>query len=335
MIAFRLIAVASLVALVAMPLRAQQSDGETITIATPNTSLTFSAGYLAEDLGLWTKRGLKVKKIVISGIGALNAVISGSVDFAEASGSALTRAAAHGQRMLAIAITIDRPFIEIVLRKDLADAAGFDPAQTLAQRGLVLRGRTIAIESINASVHAYLRLVGARSGYSPDDIRIAAMQPNAALAAFATQQIDGFAQSLPWTLIPVQAGSARLIASGPNGDPTDLAPFAHNLVITRPETCERRKAICAAVGGGYAEAIGEIQEHPAEALALMQKRFATLDPKLLAIAFAAMRKVSPSPPVVTKAALENAEIFSIDAELLKPEEKLSSYDGLYTDQFVK
>src|SRR5262249_35037986 len=35
------------------------------------------------------------------------------------------------------------------------------------------------------------------------------------------------------------------------------------------------------------------------------------------------------------AALENGELYSIEAGLLKPEDKLKSYDGLYTDEYVK
>jgi NitT/TauT family transport system substrate-binding protein len=38
---------------------------------------------------------------------------------------------------------------------------------------------------------------------------------------------------------------------------------------------------------------------------------------------------------VSKVGLENAELFNIEAGLLKPDEKLKSYDGLFTDEFVK
>jgi len=40
-------------------------------------------------------------------------------------------------------------------------------------------------------------------------------------------------------------------------------------------------------------------------------------------------------PAVTKADIENSETFNVDAGLLKPEEKLKSVDGLFTDEFVK
>ena len=62
----------------------------------------------------------------ITGIGAINSVISGSSHFAQASASSFGRATARGQKLIAIATTIDRPFAQIVLRKEIAQAAGFD-----------------------------------------------------------------------------------------------------------------------------------------------------------------------------------------------------------------
>jgi len=67
----------------------------------------------------------------------------------------------------------------------------------------------------------------------------------------------------------------------------------------------------------------------------LKKRFTTLDDKVLAAAFETIRKISPSPPTISAKGLENAELFNIDAGLMKREDKLASYDGLYTDAFVK
>jgi NitT/TauT family transport system substrate-binding protein len=68
---------------------------------------------------------------------------------------------------------------------------------------------------------------------------------------------------------------------------------------------------------------------------LLKKRFEAFDDNLLAAGFEEIRKGAPRPPVVGKADLENAELYNIGAGLLKPEEKLKSYDGLYTDEYVK
>jgi NitT/TauT family transport system substrate-binding protein len=129
------LAVLAAVLLPAAPAHAQPGGGaENVVLAVPNVALTFAPGYLAEDLGLFAKHGLNLKSVVITGIGSANAVISGSADFAQISGATLTRAAARGQRLLGIVGTLNRPVIQIVLRKEIAAAAGFDPKAPLERR---------------------------------------------------------------------------------------------------------------------------------------------------------------------------------------------------------
>ncbi len=221
------------------------------------------------------------------------------------------------------------------MRKEIASAAGFDPKAPLEQRVQLMRGHTIAVDSINSVIHAYVLLLARRAGYNPDEIRIAPMAPNSAIAAFQTRQVDGFAMSMPWPLQPVLEGSAVVIASGSDGDPPDMYPFGHNVFVAKPETCERRKSACTKLGKAMVEAINTMLDRPAEALVVLEKRFAAFDAKLLAAGFAEIRKGAPRPPAITKADLENAELYNIGAGLLKPEEKLKSYDGLYTDEYVR
>ena len=102
--------VAVALALVA-PSQAQQAVDE-VTMAVPAVGFPFVASYVADGLNLWEKHGLRVRTIVIAGIGSTNAVISGSVEFAQMSGLSLTRAAASGQRLLAIVNTTDKPITE-------------------------------------------------------------------------------------------------------------------------------------------------------------------------------------------------------------------------------
>jgi NitT/TauT family transport system substrate-binding protein len=311
-----------------------QADEE-IILADPAFSLTFAAGYVANDLNLWGKHGIKVKTVSITGIGAINSVISGSSHFAQASASSFGRASARGQKLVAIATTIDRPFAQVVLRKEIAEAGGYDAKAPLQRRGALLKGRTIAVDSINSMIHAYVRLVATRSGVNADDIRVAPMAPASMLAAFESKQIDGYAMSLPWPQKAVQDGEAVVIASGPDAEPSDMVPFGHNLIVTKQETCEKRKELCMAVGQSIKEAAAFIKNKPDEAYAVLKKRFPTLDDKLLKASFEELRKVTPSPPTVSEAIIENAEKLNIDAGLLKPDEKLKSYSGLFSNEFVK
>ena len=306
---------------------------EETSLAYPNVAFTFSAAYVAEDAGFFAKQGLKLKPLLIAGPGATNAVISGSADFALASTVVQTRAAARGQRLLSIANPTDRPVVQIILRKDLVP--NFDAKAPLADRIRLLRGRTLAVDAIGSIIHGYPLMLAKRAGFDPSEMRISPMAPPTALAALQSRQIDGFAMSMPWPIGPVLAGQATLIASGPDGDPPDMVPFGNATLITKPETCERRKTVCQKMGRAMVEAVAYLHDHPVETLALLKKRFSTLDDKVLAAGFEQLRKSTPRSPVTVRAALENGERYNIEAGLLKPDAKLKSYDGLYTDEYVK
>ena len=331
---FRLVSAAAMACLLAPGAQAQEKLHDA-TFAVPAFSLSFALHYLADDLGLWQKHGLNMKSVLIAGVGSANAVISGSADAGDASPTTLTRAVAHGQKLLAIGAMQDRLFVEAVLRKDLAEAAEFDPKAPLAQRVQALKGRTIAVESINSIIHAYVRLLAHIGGFDPEEIRVAPMQPANMLAAFESKQIDGFAMSLPWPLVPVLKGEAVTIASGLNGDPPDMVPFDQAMVVVRPDTCDTRPWLCEGVGGALADGAAFVHDHPAAAQALLAKRFPTLDAKVVAAAFEALKSVTPSPPAPTEEALANAERLNVEAGLLKPDERLQSYDGIFTDKYVK
>lgn len=313
-----------------------QAQLQDVIMAVPSEGLAYSMSYIADAQSLWEKHGLRVKTVVIAGIGSTNAVISGSADVAHASGATLIRAAARGQRLLAIVGVSNRASVEIVLRKSIADAAGFDPNAPLEKRALVLRGRTISIDAVNSIDQAYLHLIAKRGGFDPEAISLAVMKADNALAAFAINQIDGMAMSPPWPQSLTLDGRAVVVASGLDGDPPDLVPLTTTVVLTRPEICATRRIICEGVGQAMKEAGGILRDHPTdEVVPIIAKRLPTVDPKLIAAVIEKVRKATPNPPAVTRAGLENAERINIEGGLLKPEEKLATYDGLATDEFVR
>jgi ABC-type nitrate/sulfonate/bicarbonate transport system substrate-binding protein len=320
-----------------LTLSAPLARGETLqhaTLANPSVSLSMAASYLAEDLGFFRQNGLDVNLIVINGLGAINAVISGSAEFSESSGPSLTRAAAKGQRLLAIAQLADRPTIQLVLRKEVAEAAHFDPAAPLAIRAQALKGRTVAVDAVNSINHAFVKLLAKRGGFDESQMSIAILPAPSALAAFESGSIDGFASGAPWPQQTLLEGKAVMIASGPDGDPPDAVPFASLVLVARPDTCATGD-LCAKMGRSIAAAVSFLHTHPDEALAALQKRLPTFTPALLKSSFEVVRRTSPDPPAPTLKALENCEIFSVEAGLLAPEDRLKDYDGLFTDRYVK
>jgi len=317
-------------------LAATAARGEGTSLALPATSLTFTAAYVAEDKGFWKDQGLEVKQVLIQGVGAPNAVIAGSVDFTLTTASTFGRAAARGQRMLVIANLLDKPMMELVLRKDVASAKGFDPNAPLAQRAKALRGATIGVDGIYTNLHAYTQLVAIRAGLDPEtDIRVTPIQAPNMPAAIKTKSIDGFASSLPWTIDAVQSGEAVMVASSPRGDVPELLPFNYAVLMTRPSLCADQRAICEKMAHGFVLANQYIKDHPQETVALVKPRFATMSDAILAASVDIIRTATSVPPMPTLKGFEDSEQFNVNARVMKPEEALKSFDGLYTTDFVK
>ena len=180
----RVAAFAVLVGLVPTAGHAQDIE---ILMALPAPTLTFSSAFIAEDAGFYKKEGLKVSHRILVGVASPNAVIAGSADFTIGTGPVYLRAAAQGQRLLTILNLIDRPLVEMVMRKDVADAAGITEKSPFADRAKALKGKTIGIQGVGSIVHAWQRLVTARAGLDIEkDVRIAPMDPPAMLPAITT-----------------------------------------------------------------------------------------------------------------------------------------------------
>jgi NitT/TauT family transport system substrate-binding protein len=306
-----------------------------VVIALPAPTLTFSAPFLAEDAGIYKKEGLNVSHRMLVGVEAVNAVIGGSADFTVSTGPVFLRAAAKGQRLLAIANLIDRPLVELVLRTDVYDALHVNDGMTLKQRGALLKGKTIAIQGVGSIIHAWERFVVVRGGLDPEtDVRIAPMDPPAMLGALQTKAVDGFATSLPYTTQAVLSGAAKMLASAPDGIAPDMIPFPYGIVMGKPQTCESNPEKCRRVVHALAEATKMIHDQPAKALEILTKRFSRMDPKVLATAWKTVAHAHATDLRVTPAVLAKGDAMNIEAKLLDPKDKVASYDGLYTDKYL-
>jgi ABC-type nitrate/sulfonate/bicarbonate transport system substrate-binding protein len=308
---------------------------EHAVLAIPAEAILFMAHYVAVDKNMFRDAGVDLDTRFVVGMGAMNAVIAGSAEFSYSSGGSLTRAAMRGQRLLAIANMNDHHGQQIVLRKDLAEAAHFDPNAPLSVRAQVLKGRNIAVDGIGTVVHAFVRVVAKAGGYDPDSITVSPMQPVDSIAAMKRGAIDGFTSAPPWIQLVVKEGSAVIVADGVKGDPQELVPIGSAMLVTRPQLCTERPTLCAKMGHVMLEAANFVHEHPQETIAVLKKRFPTIDDDVLKASYEAVASMTPQPPVVTAAELAHAEQMNLDAGFLKPGEKLGKYDGLFTDAYVK
>jgi len=303
----------------------------TVVVALPTASLSFAPSYIAEDAKLWDRLGLKVKLTVIAGVGATSAVVAGGADFSNTAASAVLMANAHGQKLLAIGNTLDRPLIEIVLQSGAPGRGG----SATADISQTLKGRTLAVDSVNGMSHAYLKYIFRRSGLDPEkDLTVAPMQPPNMLAAFQTKAVDGFAMSPPWTTIAAESGGVIAVSS-PRGDLPELMPFAYNVIVARPDYCKAKADICRKLLAGYNQALAFLKDNPVDSADLLKRRFPQLKPDIVEKALEIVRSASPTTVAISDAGWSNTQEFSIAAGLLTPADRLSSFADLYTNDYGK
>jgi ABC-type nitrate/sulfonate/bicarbonate transport system substrate-binding protein len=328
-------ALPALAAVSVVALATPAARAEDTILAIPGQNVLFLSRYIADDQHLWSKEGLNVKILDIIGIGSMNAVIAGSADFSMGSGPTVTRAWAKGQKVSALLTAISQSGQSIVIRKDIADAAHFDPNAPIAERGKVLKGRTIAIGGVGAIPDVVLKVIAKDAGVAPGDVIAPPMQPPEFMAAFAAKKIDGFSNSPPFVEQVLGDGTGVLVSSSSKGEPKEFSPVSAALLLTRGDFCAGHKTICEKMVHGIYEATQIIRNDPQTSLAVMKAHFGTYSEKTLQAAYETVKAMTPNNPITTPQELENGDNMNAAAGFLKPEDKLPDYKPLIDNSYVK
>ena len=322
-------------AFAAVTLAASAVRAEDATLAIPGQNVLFLSRYIAEDQHLWSKQGLNVKILNIIGIGSMNAVIAGSADFSMGSGPTITRAWAKGQKVSALLTAISQSGQSIVIRKDIADAAHFNPNAPITERGKILKGRTIAIGGVGAVPDVVLKVIAKDAGVAPQDVIAPPMQPPEFMAAFAAKKIDGFSNSPPFVEQVVSDGTGVLVSDSRKGEPKEFSPVSAALLMTRGDFCAGHQTICEKMVHGIYEATQIIRNDPQTSLAVMKAHFGTYSDKVLQAAYETVKAMTADKPITTPQELENGDSMNATAGFLKPEDKLPDYKPLIDNSYVK
>jgi ABC-type nitrate/sulfonate/bicarbonate transport system substrate-binding protein len=334
----RYLPIAMILAGIASPLPAH-ADVEKTSMAFPAVTPMFASSWVAQDAGIYTEVGLAVSEQVIQGIGSTNAVISGSMDFANASGVTLTRAAARNQPIIGIANTVDRSGFWIILSKKAAEERHFDPKAALVERAKLLKGLKFAVGGIQAIPHSYLNAVAKVGGLDPQkDLIVSAIVSPETPGAMQAGAVDGASVGQPIVDQVVLSQGAVIIADGTTADPVDPPWLKHvdaNVIIVKKQTCIEHKSLCVKMGQALVKAAAFIHDHPTETAAILGKRTRITDPKILDAMYKVTRESAPRAPVLDAKGLETADQLNVEAGFLPADQKLSSYEAIFTNEYVK
>jgi len=313
----------------------QAAELEHTSMAQTPAIMAFLSAYIAEDAGIWRENGLDVKVINLPGVATVNAVIAGSADFALSGSDALTRAAAKGQKLLALAAINNQSGQVTSLRKEIAEKAHFDPNAPLAQRVKALKGTTIADGGPGSVADLFMKTIMRIGGLAPSDVTLSSIGAFELIAAFQRRAIDGMSFSMPYSLEVAHSGDAVIIADGTKNEPKEFMPLAAGLLLTRPQLCTDHRSICEKMTHSMLLAVKFLLARKDDSIAILQKRFPKTDPAVVRASYEAVSRMTNDPPAITTQALKNGDLMNEQAGFMKIEDAVSSYDGLFTNEFLK
>lgn len=323
--------------LAALALTRPAAAEDEVVFALPAINLAFAPVFIADQLGYWKDQGLAMKMPVITGVGAINAALAGSADFAIATGQTVIRANARGQKAVIVVTFFTNLAHEAVLAKAQAEAAGITFASPIEKRAQALKGKKIAVNATNAIPHAYLKLLARKGGLDPErDVQVAVMSPEASFAALKTGAIDGFVQAMPYSLVPIRNGTGVLLSSNLRDPPDfpELVPQIFNGVVARADECVKKPTICRRMVAGFERGMAFMHDHPKESIEVLRKRMPDEDGSTLEEAYGLMIKWTPRKSEVSDEAWGKTQALGLEAGMIKPEEKLSSFKELTVSEFA-
>lgn len=330
----RVAAIVAALAFAAGP--AAAADNPHVTLAVPASATDFAFAYVADGLGLWKKNGIDVTVSLIPGLGSANAVFGGSVEFTASSGGTAIAAIVRGQKPMVVGSVRTKLPFDIVVSKAIADSV--DLNADFATRAKALKGKIIAVDRPATFQDGFAKYVLAKAGLDPlKDATYTPIVPPAMPAALEAGKIDAFSAAPPWTTLAVQKGFGfTLISPSTKGDIPEISTIGAMFLIARGDYCQKNADTCRKFLAGVKAAMEVIDQNPDQAFDVIKAKFQDMDPDLLKVGFADTRAAYNPSLETTEEQMVNAQILSLQAGALKPEEKHEgSFAEFYSNDYVK
>ncbi len=209
---------------------ARAADAD-VTVTLSSTSFANAALFLARELGLFEKHGVKANLVVVdSGSLAVSALLSGAAQFTASGVSDVLVASARGQHFTLVANLYHGLSGSVVISKAAAEPLGITADSPLAARRKAVVGLRVAIPSATSSYVPPVNGAAAEAGGKPNLIYMAQPAMVAALQAGAVQAIMC---GSPFWEPAVTGGFGFILLDGPGGEfPADAAPVSTTALIT-------------------------------------------------------------------------------------------------------
>jgi hypothetical protein len=111
--------------------------------------------------------------------------------------------------------------------------------------------------------------------------------------------------------------------------------MAFNIIGTRADFCDKKPTVCQKMMDGYLEGMIYMHEKPKESLELLGRKLRGQDPAIIAESFELQLKGTPRTTKINDQGMINAQNLSIEAGMIREDEKLAKFDDVVTNKFAK
>ncbi|HZQ59941.1 MAG TPA: ABC transporter substrate-binding protein [Casimicrobiaceae bacterium] len=304
-----LLACAALTLLVA-PCATAQQPLKKITIALGGDGLHISAIHIPIAKGYFREEGLEVELVdVNSGPRQVAAIMGGSALFGPLGLIQVIKANAEGGSLAAAANLFGILDLHVVLSKDAAAKSGITNAMPVDERIRRMKGLRIGITSPGSTTDTMARTLFKARGMDPD--QTVQLQPlgggSNMLAALEKGATDGFVWSAPQPQIAVAKGIGVIVIDPFERIVPEVIDVPYEVMAINMATAKQNEDVIRRSIRALTKGMKFTQEHPDEALKIMQAHFPNFDQEVLSKVWPKYVSGLPKSPVIPKAYFDNTQ----------------------------
>jgi NitT/TauT family transport system substrate-binding protein len=317
----RTILLAALAAALAVPWAARAQERQKIKITVPTISTIFYPLYYGQDKGIFAKENMEIEVISTNGDGPdVDAVISGSAQFAISTPNRLFTSFEQGRPLKAIGMLARRMAIDCAMNKQVADKLGVTTAMPLEARLKAMKGLTVAGTRPGAFTYVLLDIYGKRVGLTAQkDFQLIGVGGLASmLPALENNQIAIGCTGSPFTELAVSRQKAIRFTNNARGDDPAFDDFLFEMIYARPEYLQQNGDTVRGFLRALFTSVGQILDTPsADHMPMLKKLYSGVPDDVMLETFENTKRIYSRDGIVTPASVQKAGAFMVESGAVK------------------
>jgi ABC-type nitrate/sulfonate/bicarbonate transport system substrate-binding protein len=271
-------------------------DLREITYGLPSKSLVAAAPRIADEMGLFSKHGIKpVFRFIATTAGTTAALLSNSVQFAETGSTEVIAAAARGQQLVIIANHYAGLSGALVLSKQAVKKTGVLADAPIAERLKAVDGLLLASTSAVSTFTISYKTAAEAAGVKP---RFTYMAMSAMGAALESGAVDGVIMTAPLWAFPVLKGTGELWVHPAKGElDATFMPATAALTATTKAFAEANSVLAKDVAAVFDDYAVAVATRPDEVKSAIVRLFPEIDAKTVDLVFSLESKAFATRPL--------------------------------------